>query len=138
MTISDGKIDVPVRMAKAWNVETMKDKKTALIFEFFDGEIEGIVVPEEFYSAFATRILKEAQKFAVIGVAMPTGSETVRVDPIQVPSIGIGKGRTDSEAILGMDVGNLKLAFAVELSALAGLCMGLSKMTRIAPDQTKN
>jgi hypothetical protein len=138
MDAADRKVDVPVRMAKAWNIETTEDKNTALIFEFFDGNIEGIVVPEEFYSAFATRILKETQKFAKVGVVKPTGSETVQVDPIQVPSIGVGKGRTESEAILAIDVGNLKLAFAVDLSVLAGICMGLSKMTRIAPDQSKN
>ena len=138
MTPTDNKIDVRVHPIKAWNVETMEGKETAFIFQFEDDSVEGISIPKEIYSAFATRILKEAQKFAVEGKVKPTGSEVVKVDPIQVPSISIGRGRTESEAILAMDIGNLQLAFAVELNALAGLCMGLAKMTKIAPDQTKN
>jgi hypothetical protein len=138
MNAADGKIDVPVRMAKACNIETTQDKLTALIFEFYDGSIEGITLPEEFYSAFATRILIEAQKFAKVGVVKPTGSETIQVDPIPVPTIGVGRGRAESEAILAMDVGNLKLAFATEISALVGLCKALSKVTKIAPEQSRN
>jgi hypothetical protein len=79
-----------------------------------------------------TGILETCQKAELI--APSTNRESVEGSPLMVGGLGVGPGRTNSEAILSVSVGPTTLLFAIELSRLLDMGELLrSKTTRVQP-----
>ncbi len=103
-------------------LNVIDDKDAALRCMAGQGQLGGVV----------TSLLEAARKAAEIA---PTGNrEVVEGTPLTVTGLGVGPGRSNSEAILSISVGPLTLLFGVELASL--LEMGdllRSKTPRLPP-----
>ncbi len=56
--------------------------------------------------------------------------------PIAVAGLGVGQGRSETEALLSIQTGPMTLTFAVDLPTLLGMCGGLQRMTRDTGEPT--
>jgi len=96
-------------------------------------------------TSLTTALNKEQLSKAItfmLGLAIETGerfapefqeTEEVTAVPLPVAQIGVAKGRTDTEAILGLQCGILQLAFATELGTLLEVCKNLQSIAVAAP-----
>jgi hypothetical protein len=119
----DGKLSLET--AEGWAIEPHANGKvTAVVFKMKDGVI-GAMLGNQDFGRYASRIILEAQKFAATQATPAPQGEILNADPIPLAALGIGRGRTSTEALLSAKLGNLTLVFSVELSMLRELCTAL-------------
>lgn len=60
----------------------------------------------------------------------PPDGPTREISAVPVPAarLGVSKGRSETEAILAVQMGPVSLSFALELSVLTGMCEALQKV----------
>jgi len=125
-----------VPLANAVTITTSDDgQATAFRFRTKDGVISFGLKNKEL-SRLASLILQQSEKVAVDKIANAEPGETrergaVTLQPVLSSALGIGKGRTDSESTLWIEVGNLSLAFWVDKSAVQGLCREFSRVDEL-------
>ncbi len=83
----------------------------------------GIGVRNNDLSKLVAMLINHAAGIAKAGPSESRASgDPMMMVPISGASLGVAKGTTDQTALLSVDVGGMKLSFAVEVSQLQNLC----------------
>ena len=121
---------VELRLAQEFAIRSQENEQvTGVAFKMKDGDIIGALIKNEDLGRLAALILIEAQRFAATHLRESKSEETLTAVPIPVEALGVGQGRTRTEGLLVVHLGNLSLTFAVELSTLHEMCELLSETT---------
>lgn len=95
----------------------------------------GVGLPTKEASSLVSLLLKHAAEYTDKSQSEIAQNEFTAI-PVMASHMGVGRGRSESEALIVLKVGMLDLTFAVELSMLTGICADLKNMTR-EKNQTK-
>src|SRR5262245_66098988 len=124
-----------VPLATKIDISTSDDaESTAIVAETKAGKVAFAIKNKQLSNLMAV-LLEQSQKVAVekLAIAVPQESQrmTIAICPVQLSGVGIGKGRTESERVLHVEVGNLTLAFWVGASAIHELCGDLPQLDEL-------
>jgi len=126
---------VRLEVAQGVQVEPSEDGKlVALFFKTRSGP-KGVALAGQELSRLASLLIKTSQQVAASNTPDTPASE-VTATPIDVSYFGVAKGRSDTEAILSLVVGNLTMTYAVELSTLLSALRTLEQITAVETKRT--
>ena len=131
-------------LAKQLKLFTSNDgQATGILAETKGGKVSFALKNKEL-SGFISLLLEQSEKVAKAKIASTipsgrSGRQAMTLSPVQSSGVGIGKGRTESERVLQVEVGNLTLAFWVDASVLRGLCKDVERLNELdnLNDRTK-
>jgi hypothetical protein len=117
-------------LATKIDIHTSDDAQSTAIVVYTKDQKMAFGLKNRELSNLVAFFLKQSQKVAIAKNAKPRipGRKTMTLDPVQASEIGIGRGRTESERTLLVEVGNLTLCFWLDASALHGLCDDLRNL----------
>jgi hypothetical protein len=121
---------VNTEAVQAWAIQPTTDgSHTAIIFKARTGTTAFTLAPGDL-DRFAERIIAEAARPVEARTLTPTPSETDSV-PIAATELSLEVDPTDhSSALLNVQLGKLRLTFAVELKAVLRSCKQLLDQRR--------
>ena len=133
-----------VPVAKRVDLQTTDDaQQTILRFHTAAGEIAVGLANKELSNLVAL-LLQQSEKVAIAKIAQTSPRDRERRfsltgRPVELSGVAIAKGRTDKEATLLIEVGNMSLMFWTDKALLQGLCGELqSTMEAFDPPQRLN
>ena len=115
-----------------------KDGKTMIIgFENHDGATLSCALNQDSLHQCVTLLLNLAEESGQKFAPDDKKVTTLTLSPLPIAQIGVGRGRTESEAVLSVQTGALRLAFATELSTIVEMCDSLRSIVETPSTQRK-
>lgn len=108
-------------------------KVSGLFFKIAEdpGQI-AVTMPDDQLSRLAALVLNRAAEVAATTTPEnPVEGRPITATPIPATSIGVGRGRESTEALLICRFGNLELTFSVDAAMLHGTCTDF--LTKVVP-----
>jgi hypothetical protein len=113
-------------------------QSTGIVAETREGKV-GFALKNKNLSAFISMLLEQSQKVAAAKIAtttpQPSQRRTMTVRPVLSSGVGISKGRTESERILLVELGNMTLAFWIDEATLRGAYNDLGRASKLDDPQ---
>jgi hypothetical protein len=126
-----------IPLATRIDITTADDAESSAIFVQTKDKKIAFGLKNKELSRLVALLLEQSQKVAIAKNTEPRkpGRKTITLNPVQSSAVGIGKGRTESERVLQVEIGNLTLAFWTDASTLHGLCNDLLDMSDLDSPQ---
>ncbi len=117
----------------------VSDDGSAVIvgFETFDGQKMSCALNRDSLSKAVSFLLKLSEESAQKTAPENRRVEEITANPLPVAQIGVGRGRSDDEAILSIQFGILRLSFSTEPATLLGMCSDLQSNVTVSDTPRK-
>jgi hypothetical protein len=131
-------------LASGVDIKTANDAQSSIIaFKTKDG-IVGVGLKNKELSKLAALLLERSEEVIVgrgegeMGARFPSGRTALTLHPLRCSALGAGRGRTNDEVILAVEIGNLTLSFATDVVTLEGLCHTLGRLNQFEKPRRPN
>jgi len=120
--------------AKQVAIVTADDSESSVLrFNTNDGDVN-IALENKELSKLVMLLLGQSEKVGLAKMAQTEEKKSqtsATVHPIQASAVGIGRGRTESENVLFVQVGNLNLAFWTSAISIQQMCGDLGSLANV-------